>query len=217
MKALQRKLWRDLWHMRGQALAVAMIVASGIASFVTARSAYDSLWNSHIEYYRDYRFADVFASLTRAPLSVAPRIARIPGVEAVEARVVRGVTLDVPGLDDVATARLISVPDRGQPDLNRLHVRTGRYLDPSRARRSPGERRVRGGEPPRAREYSRCADQRAMAAPSRGRPRDVSRVHLRHPRTGPASRTSAVWALCGWPSGRWPEPSTWRGLSTMSA
>lgn len=133
MRALQRKLWRDLWHMRGQAIAVAMIVASGIASFVTARSAYDSLWNSHIEYYRDYRFADVFANLTRAPLSVAPRIARIPGVEAVEARVVRGVTLDVPGLDDVASARLISVPDRGQPNLNRLHVRSGRYLDPSRS------------------------------------------------------------------------------------
>ena len=78
MKALQRKLWRDLWHMRGQALAVAMIVASGIASFVTARSAYDSLWNSHIAYYRDYRFADVFANLTRAPLSLLPRIARTP-------------------------------------------------------------------------------------------------------------------------------------------
>ncbi|HRB12639.1 MAG TPA: ABC transporter permease, partial [Vicinamibacteria bacterium] len=133
MKALQRKLWRDLWHMRGQAFAVAMIVASGIASFVTARSAYDSLWNSHIDYYRNYRFADVFASLTGAPLSVAPRIARIPGVEVVEARVVLGVTLDVPGLDDVASARLISVPDRGQPDLNRLHIRAGRYLDPSRS------------------------------------------------------------------------------------
>ena len=78
MKALNRKLWRDLWHLRGQALAVALIVAAGIASFVTARSAYDSLWTSHVEYYRDYRFADVFASLKRAPLAVASRIAAHP-------------------------------------------------------------------------------------------------------------------------------------------
>ena len=63
MRALNRKLGRDLWHMRGQALAIALIVASGIASFVTARSAYDSLWRSHEDYYARYRFADVFANL----------------------------------------------------------------------------------------------------------------------------------------------------------
>ena len=133
MRALTRKLWRDLWHMRGQAVAVALIVASGIASFVTARSAYDSLEVSCREYYRDYRFAEVFASLKRAPLAVASRIAQIPGVEAVEPRVVLGVTLDVPGLDDVASARLVSLPERRLPALNRVHVRRGRYLDPDRS------------------------------------------------------------------------------------
>lgn len=133
MRALQRKLWRDLWHLRGQALAVALIVAAGIASFVTARSAYDSLRASHVAYYRDYRFADVFATLKRAPLEVASRIARIPGVEAVEPRVVLGVTLDVPGLAEAASARLISVPDRRPPAMNLLHIRRGRSLDPSRS------------------------------------------------------------------------------------
>lgn len=132
MRALNRKLLRDLWHMRGQAAAIGLIVASGLASFVTARSAYDSLWSSHVAYYRDYRFADVFASLKRAPLSVVERIARIPGVETVEPRVVLGVTLDVPGLDEVASARLISLPEHGQPSLNRLHIRAGAYLDPAR-------------------------------------------------------------------------------------
>ncbi len=133
MKALNRKLARDLWHMRGQALAIALVVASGIASFVTARSAYDSLWRSHQDYYARYRFADVFASLKRAPISLAVKIAAIPGIEAVEPRVVLGVTLDVPGLDDLASARLASVPERGLPALNRLHIQEGRYLDASRA------------------------------------------------------------------------------------
>jgi len=133
MRAIHRKLWRDLWHMRGQALAVALIVASGIASFVTARSAYDSLWASHVEYYRAYRFASVFASLKRAPLVVASRIAELPGVEAVEPRVVLGVTLDVPGLPEAASARLLSLPDRRPQLLNLLHIRRGRALDLSRS------------------------------------------------------------------------------------
>lgn len=133
MRALNRKLGRDLWHMRGQALAIALIVASGIASFVTARSAYDSLWRSHQDYYARYRFADVFASLKRAPMGLAAKIAAIPGIEAVEPRVVLGVTLDVPGLDDLASARLASLPERGLPALNRLHIQEGRYLDASRA------------------------------------------------------------------------------------
>lgn len=133
MRVLHRKLGRDLWHMRGQAAAVALIVASGVASFVTARSAFDSLHSSQDAYYRSYRFADVFASLKRAPLSLAARIAAVPGVESVEPRVVMGVTLDVPGLADVASARLISVPERRWPGLNRLHIRSGRYLDPGRA------------------------------------------------------------------------------------
>ena len=133
MKALDLKLWRDLWHLRGQALAVALIVASGVASFVTARSAYDSLWAAHVAYYRDYRFADVFATLKRAPRALASRIAQIPGVEVVEPRVVLGVTLDVPGLSEVASARLISVPERRPLALNLLHIRRGRSLDPARS------------------------------------------------------------------------------------
>ena len=34
MKALDRKLLRDLWHMRGQALAIAVVLAAATATFV---------------------------------------------------------------------------------------------------------------------------------------------------------------------------------------
>ena len=67
VSALDRKALRDLWHLRGQMAAVALIVACGVASIVTIRTAYDSLRGSLDAYYRDYRFADVFASLRRAP------------------------------------------------------------------------------------------------------------------------------------------------------
>lgn len=128
VSALDRKALRDLWHLRGQMAAVALIVACGVASIVTIRTAYDSLRQSLDAYYRDYRFADVFASLRRAPNALAARIAELPGVAATETRVVVHVTLAVPGLAEPATGRLVSIPDQRTAMLNDLHLREGRYL-----------------------------------------------------------------------------------------
>jgi putative ABC transport system permease protein len=130
--ALDRKALRDLWHMRGQMVAVALIVACGVASIVTIRTAYDSLRGSLDAYYRDYRFADVFASLRRAPDPLAAKIAALPGVLTVQTRVVVHVTVAVPGLAEPATGRLVSVPERRAPLLNALHLRQGRYVAPGR-------------------------------------------------------------------------------------
>jgi putative ABC transport system permease protein len=127
---LDRKLLRDLWHTRGQMLAVALIIACGVGVFVTTRGVYAMLVDARADYYRNYRFADVFAAVERAPESLAPRIARLPGVDAVATGVTREVTLDVPGLEEPATALLVSVPDRGEPRLNALQVRRGRSLEP---------------------------------------------------------------------------------------
>jgi putative ABC transport system permease protein len=130
MRALNRKLLRDLLHLRGQALAVALIVACGMASFVTTRSAYRSLLLSQTAYYERYRLAQVFAQLKRAPETLVPRLAAIPGVAQVRTRVVVNVTLDVPGLAEPASGRLVSIPERRQPMLNDLFLRRGRYISP---------------------------------------------------------------------------------------
>ncbi len=119
MTALHRKLIRDLIHMRGQMLAVTLVLACGIATYVTMRSAFVSLEVAQSEYYSTFRFADVFAHVKRAPESLAADLAAIPGVAAVQTRVVMDVTLDVPGLDEPATGRLISIPERAQPDAER--------------------------------------------------------------------------------------------------
>ncbi len=132
MTALTRKLIRDLLHLRGQVIAISLVVACGVAVFVTTRTAYDSLLISQATYYADYRFADVFATLKRAPESVAARIAAIPGVAAVRTRVVFDVILDVPGLREPATGRLVSIPERRVPVLNDLYLRRGRYVEPGR-------------------------------------------------------------------------------------
>lgn len=131
MRAINRKLVRDVLHLRGQLIAVALVVMCGIATWVTMRGAYQSLLLSQDVYYREYRFADVFAHVERAPLSVAERIGQWPSVVAVQPRIVFDVTLDVPGLDEPATGRLVSIPDRGRPRLNDVHLRSGRWIDPS--------------------------------------------------------------------------------------
>ncbi len=127
MKSLDQKLLRDLLHMWGQVLAIALIVACGIASLVTMMSTYSSLKLSQTTYYDQYRFADVFVQLKRAPDSLIPRLEAIPGVGTVQTRVVKDVTLSVEGLVAPATGRLISIPEQATPILNGLFIRTGRY------------------------------------------------------------------------------------------
>ena len=77
----------------------------------------------------------MFASLKRAPLRLRNRIAQIPGVADLETRVVTHVNLDVAGLAEPATGRIISVPARRRAMLNDIFLRQGRYVDAGR----PGE------------------------------------------------------------------------------
>jgi putative ABC transport system permease protein len=91
MAALDRKLLRDLWAMKSQALAIAAVIAAGVTMFVAYFSNFDSLERARADYYRTARFADVFASVVRAPSWVESRIAAVPGVAAAATRVVADV------------------------------------------------------------------------------------------------------------------------------
>jgi putative ABC transport system permease protein len=132
MKTLDRKVLRDLWKMKGQAIAIAIVIVSGVSTFVMSLSTLDSLQLTRAAYYQDYRFPDVFASLKRAPESMRERIREVPGVEQVETRVVASARLEVEGYPDPITSKLVSIPDVGEPLLNRLYLRQGRYPEPGR-------------------------------------------------------------------------------------
>lgn len=134
MSALNRKMLRDLLHMKGQALAICLVMACGIAIFVMALSMVDSLQRTLDTYYDHHRFAEVFAHLKRAPNSLARRIAEIPGVSQMQTRIVEQVTLDVPGMAEPAEGRLISLPDQHVGGLNALYLRRGRFIEPGSGR-----------------------------------------------------------------------------------
>ncbi|MBI3467592.1 MAG: FtsX-like permease family protein [Planctomycetes bacterium] len=129
MSALDRKLLRDMFQMKTQLVAICLVIASGVAVFVMALSTLDSLRRSQATYYERYRFAHVFSHLKRAPNSLAERVAKIPGVSQAQTRIVADVTLDIPSLEEPAVGRLISVPDRWEPMLNDVHLRSGRYIE----------------------------------------------------------------------------------------
>jgi putative ABC transport system permease protein len=132
MKKIDRKLLRDLTHLKGQMIAVAAVVACGIAVFVSMSSVRYSLEASRTGYYGRYRFADVFLQVKRAPEFYRETVGSIPGVASVSTRIVTDVTLDVPGLDEPATGRLISIPEHRTPMLNDLFIKNGRYIEPGK-------------------------------------------------------------------------------------
>ena len=133
MTALNRKLLRDLRAMRGQALAIALVVAAGVSLYVTYLANYESLRLSQDAYYARQRFGDVFASLKRAPLGLGEDIRALPGVTAAELRVVAEVVLDLDGVIEPAHGRLVSIPAGRRPLVNDLYLRQGRWIDPDRA------------------------------------------------------------------------------------
>jgi putative ABC transport system permease protein len=133
VSAIDRKLLRDLSRMRGQVVTIALVVAAGITAYVSTFSVYRSLSASQQAYYDRARFADVFARLERAPNAVLEQVATLPGVAQAEARVVENVLLDMPTLPEPVVGQIVSIPARGRPLLNQLHLRAGRMVEPGRA------------------------------------------------------------------------------------
>jgi putative ABC transport system permease protein len=133
VRALTKKLLRDLRHLKGQGLAIALVIAAGVSVFVLMESTLVSLDLTQRKYYERYRFADVFASAKRAPLSLASEIAAIPGVAQIETRVVADVLLDVPGLVEPAVGRLVGIPAPRRAILCDLFLRAGRWIEAGRA------------------------------------------------------------------------------------
>ncbi|MGD8711874.1 MAG: ABC transporter permease [Thiohalophilus sp.] len=113
-------------------MAIAMVIVGGVGIFIMSLSTLQSLFETRETYYREHHFADVFASLKRAPLSLARQIEEIPGVDKVETRVVAYVSLDVPYYDDPVSAHLVSLPDNSRGLLNQVYVRNGRMIEPGR-------------------------------------------------------------------------------------
>ncbi|MCU7877986.1 MAG: ABC transporter permease [Candidatus Thiodiazotropha sp. (ex Lucinoma borealis)] len=128
MRALNLKLIRNLWKLRGQVLAIAVVIASGVAVLVMSLSALQALHDTAAAYYERQRFADVFTNVKRAPRRLVERISAIPGVRSVEVRIKQVATLSIEGFEEPVIGQLVSIPEQGEPRLNQLVLRSGRLV-----------------------------------------------------------------------------------------
>jgi putative ABC transport system permease protein len=154
MRALDRKLLRDLRLMWSQALTIALVVASGIGGFITTLSAVDSLALARDRFYAQARFADVFASVKRAPEALAATLRATPGVADVQTTIEQMVRIELDGVADPVIGQLIGV-EAGRPAaMNRITLHSGQAIDDERlpgdaipALVSPGFAEKRGLRP----------------------------------------------------------------------
>jgi len=129
MKALDRKLLRDLRLMWSQALTIALVVGSGVAGFLTSLSAVDSLALARDRFYAQGRFADVFAGVKRAPNALVEVLRAERGVADVQTTLEQAVRVELPGLADPIVGQLIGIDRRHAASMNRVTLRSGRWPD----------------------------------------------------------------------------------------
>jgi len=125
---LDRKLLRDLWRMRGQAVTIALVVACGIGGFIASHSTHDSLTRARDHFYEISQFPHLFADMKRAPNAVVREVARIPGIAQFEARVVQDVQIDMAGVTQPLTGRIIGLSPQHGSGMGRLTLRHGQWI-----------------------------------------------------------------------------------------
>lgn len=132
LHVLDLKLLRDFRRLWGQLLAAALVLAAGVTVLVMTQNLFQTLSATQDAYYDRYRFADVFASVRRAPVRLEADIAAIDGVRTVDLSIHEYARLDMPGLIEPASALLVSTPRVGEPRLNSLILSQGRWPEPGR-------------------------------------------------------------------------------------
>ncbi len=133
MQALQIKLWRNLWAMKAQGSAIALVVALGVAMMIMSLMALDSLRLTQQQVYQSQYFSSVFVDLKRAPEALADRLRELPGVAMVETRVRASVNLRMPDFGEPVPGMVLSIGDGEQPELNRLFLREGSLPEAGRS------------------------------------------------------------------------------------
>ncbi len=127
MRAIHRLLINDLYNQWRQGIAITALLACGVATFVMMTSTMRSVQESQQRYYRDYRFADVFMQLTRAPDYLASRVSALPGVVHTQTRIVEHAIISMPEMVEPVSCRLISMEDIPSHGLNGVHLRAGTF------------------------------------------------------------------------------------------
>ncbi len=130
MGYIDRKMRRDLWRMKGRAIASVLLITMGAMLYVSFMAMMPSVQNFFYDYYEESDFTDFEVYVNYAPLSTTQQLEAIPGVEAVEPRLIFPATVALSETEEVA-GQLYGVNSSREMLVNKLTVTSGDYLDPS--------------------------------------------------------------------------------------
>jgi len=128
MKKLNKMIIREVFKSKGQFIAAAAVIFAGITMFSASYMSYQNLKNSVTRYYEQYSFLDYYAELQGISPEGVKAVKAFKGVKDAIGRVSADVGADM-GKNKRITVRLVSLPDYGQPAINKLVFRSGGYFN----------------------------------------------------------------------------------------
>ena len=126
MRIFLKKFWRDLGEAKGQFVSVLIVVMIGVMFYTGMNSALAAVGGAGDRYFKEYRLADIFSTVIRAPEGAVDRVAAIPGVKRAQGRVVQDVRIGIGDRD--AIVRLISLPEQRTNLINDIRLTSGSYF-----------------------------------------------------------------------------------------
>jgi putative ABC transport system permease protein len=130
MGYLDRKMRRDLWRMKGRAIASVLLITMGSMLYVAFLAMMPSVQVFFYDFYDDSDFTDLEVYVGREPISVTAELQNIAGVEAVEPRLIFPANVRLKDSDEVS-AQLFGINSSRELLVNRLTMVEGEYLNPS--------------------------------------------------------------------------------------
>lgn len=127
MNLLDVKRKRDVRRQRGQFLAVTVTIVLGVLLFASTYDAYRNLDGSYNETYDRLAFADI--TVIGVDPDFASTASQIDGVDQAEARVQADIPMRVG--EETFLGRVIAYPPGHQPEVDKIDMMEGSYLDPN--------------------------------------------------------------------------------------
>lgn len=132
VRALDRKLIRDLFRTKGLLLAITSIIAVGVMCYVTLQSAYHNLNGAKQDYYRQCRMADFWIDVKKVPLPELADLEDVPGITEIHPRIHFPVTVDLEHVPHPINGAVLSLPDQRRRTINDIVLLRGGYFTDNR-------------------------------------------------------------------------------------
>jgi putative ABC transport system permease protein len=126
MVVLRKKTLREIKENKGVYIACIVVIIIGLLAYTAMSIVMENLERAQGNFYQETHFADGFIKLTGYPENKVEALANLPGIDAVEGRIVKDVRLFEEQSDANRSLRMVSINRSNPPDLNQIQLFSGR-------------------------------------------------------------------------------------------